>query len=179
MAASRPVVLPVRREKAISETQPGPYPLASSSDERQIRALYQQALDGWNQRNAAAYAAAFAEDGDAIGFDGSQHIGRAEIASSLTQIFANHRTAAYVSKVRSVRLLDPDVALVRAVVGMAPPGQADIAPALNAIQTMVAVRQDGAGRIALLQSTPAQFHGRPELAQQLTDELQQVLPRVC
>jgi len=28
--------------------------------------------------------------------------------------------------------------------------------------------------IALFQNTPAQFHGRPELAQQLTEELRQL-----
>ena len=60
-------------------------------------------LDGWNTRSAEAFAAPFAEDGESIGFDGSQLIGRAEIVSTLQQIFADHLTAPYVSKVRSVR----------------------------------------------------------------------------
>jgi hypothetical protein len=30
-------------------------------------------------------------------------------------------------------------------------------------------------RIALFQNTPAQFHGRPELVQQLTEQLRQLL----
>ncbi len=146
-----------------------------SPDERAIRALYQQVLDGWNARNGDAFAAPFTDDGESIGFDGSQHIGRAEIAATLNQIFADHVTAAYVAKVRNVRMLGADAAVLRAVAGMVPPGQAQIAPAVNAIQTLVATRRDGAWRVALFQNTPAQFHGRPELAEQLTEELQQLL----
>lgn len=146
-----------------------------SSNEIEVRALFQKLLDSWNKRNADAFAASFADDGHVIGFDGSQMAGRAEIASTLQQIFADHPTAPYVSKIRDVRLLNPDVALLRAVVGMVPQGQSDIEPALNALQTLVATKQDGQWRIALFQNTPAQFHGRPELVQQLTEELQQLL----
>jgi uncharacterized protein (TIGR02246 family) len=78
-----------------------------------------------------------------------------------------------VSKVRSVRLVSPEVALLRASVGMVPPGQEDLNPALNAHQTLVAAKRAGRWRIALLQTTPAQFHGRPELVQQMTEELRQ------
>ena len=149
---------------------------ALSADERAVRALYHQIIDGWNQRNAQAFATPFAQDGEAIGFDGSQMSGRAEIAATLGQIFADHVTAPYVSKVTTVRFLRPDVALLRAIVGMAPPGQADLNPALNAHQTLVAVKHDGVWHIALLQTTPAQFHGRPDLVQRMTDELRQELP---
>jgi uncharacterized protein (TIGR02246 family) len=120
-------------------------------------------------------AGAFAEDGESIGFDGSVVSGRTEIWRHLSQIFADHPTAAYVAKVRSVRLLAADVAILRAVSGMVPPGKADLNPAVNAVQTLVATRRDGRWRIALLQNTPAQFHGRPELAQALTDELRRLL----
>ncbi len=146
-----------------------------SPDEIEIRELYRQLLDSWNKRNAGAFAALFALDGYVIGFDGSQMSGQAEIAATLGQIFADHLTAPYVNKVREVRLLSPDVAVLRAVVGMVPPGQSDINPAVNAIQTLVAVRRDGIWSIALFQNTPAQFHGRPELVQQLTEELRQLI----
>ncbi|HEX6553218.1 MAG TPA: SgcJ/EcaC family oxidoreductase [Ktedonobacteraceae bacterium] len=146
-----------------------------SPDEIEVRALYRQILDGWNKHSADAFAAPFADDGDSIGFDGSQLIGRAEIISSLQRIFADHPTAPYVGKVRSVRLLSPDVALLRAVAGMVPPAMSDIEPALNTIQTLVAARRDGTWRVVLFQNTPAQFHGRPELVQQLTEELRQLL----
>jgi len=147
------------------------------SDEAEVRSLYQRLLDAWNKRDAAAYAALFEDGANVVGFDGSQMTGRSEIETTLAQIFAHHQTASYVSKVREVRLLTPDVAILRAVVGMVPPGQNDLNPAVNAIQTLVALRRDGRWQIALFQNTPAQFHGRPELAQQLTEELRQLLAK--
>jgi uncharacterized protein (TIGR02246 family) len=146
-----------------------------STDETEVRALYQRLLEGWNKRSAEAMAETFAEDGELIGFDGSQCTGQAEIASHLEPIFANHPTPPYVGKVRGVRLLGPEVAVLRAVAGMVPPGQSNIEPKLNTHHTIVAVKREGKWRIALFQNTPAQFHGRPELVQELTEELQQLL----
>jgi uncharacterized protein (TIGR02246 family) len=154
-----------------------PPPDAPSADELAVRALYRRLLDGWNERSAAAFAAPFAEDGEAIGFDGSQHTGRAGIAADMRRILADHPTAAYVAKVRGVYPLAPAAAILRAVAGLVPPGQADLNPATNALQTLVAARRDGRWQIVLFQNTPAQFHGRPELARALTEELRQELPR--
>jgi uncharacterized protein (TIGR02246 family) len=156
-------------------TQPPQPPEAQPGEEaeREVRALYARMLEGWNARDSEAFATPFAEDGEVIGFDGSQQSGRAVIAAAMGQIFSDHPTGRYVWKVRSVRLLTPDVALLRAVAGLIPAGQAEIAPALNAVQTLVAARREGRWSIMLFQNTPAQFHGRPELAQQLTDELRQ------
>ena len=148
---------------------------ALASPENKVRALYHAMLEHWNQRDAVAIAALYAEDSHLIGFDGSQMNGRAEAEAVMREIFAHHQTAAYVGKVREVRLLSPDVAILRAVVGMVPPGQSDINPAVNAIQTLVATKQEGGWRITLFQNTPAAFHGRPELSAQLTDELRQLL----
>ena len=148
-----------------------------SSDDEAIRALHRQILEGWNARDADAFAASFAEDALIIGFDGSQQTGRAEIAETTRQIFADHLTATYVWKVREVRLLAPGAAFLHAVVGMVPRGQADLNPAVNAHQTIIAQRdeQGDQWRVILFQNTPAQFHGRPDLAERLTDELRQLL----
>jgi uncharacterized protein (TIGR02246 family) len=145
------------------------------ADETAVRTLYQQLLTAWNERSAERFAALFAEDGSMVGFDGSVVNGRASITEEIGQIFANHMTATYVGKVREVRFLGTQAALLRAVGGMVPRGQTDINPAVNAIQTLVASWQEGLWRIAMYQNTPAQFHGRPELAQQLTDELRRLL----
>lgn len=156
-------------------SQPFQQPGGLSPEESKICTLYRQVIEGWNQHSAAAFATPFAQDAEVIGFDGSQMNGRAEIAATLGQIFADHITASYVSKVKSVRLLSPDVATLRAIVGMVPVGQSDLNPAVNAHQTVVATKHDGAWRIVLLQTTPAQFHGRPDLVEHMTQELQQVL----
>ncbi len=146
-----------------------------SAATNQVRLLYQDWLEGWNEHNAVKMADLVTEDGNIVGFDGSQMNGRQEVAAQLSQVFAHHQTAAYVEIVREVRLLSSDVALLRAVVGMVPPGQSDINPAVNAIQSLVAVKQQGQWRIALVQNTPAAFHVRPEASEQLTAELRQAL----
>jgi uncharacterized protein (TIGR02246 family) len=145
------------------------------ADDAAIARRYHEMLAGWNARSGEAYAAPLAEDAEVIGFDGSQHSGRAEIASDMDGIFADHATAAYVAKVRRVRRLAPDVAVIHAVAGMVPPGGSDLMPTANAVHTAVLVRRDGQWEIAIFQNTPAQFHGRPELVDSLTEELRQVL----
>ena len=143
-------------------------------DSDPVVALYREIMDAWNSRDGDTFARPFLDDGEIVGFDGSQHAGPAAIATELNRVFADHPTPPYVVKVRGVRPLGPDAALLRAVAGMVPPGGSDLDPALNAVQTLVATRRDGAWRIALFQNTPAQFHGRPELVESLTDELRQV-----
>ncbi|WP_047152207.1 SgcJ/EcaC family oxidoreductase [Aneurinibacillus tyrosinisolvens] len=141
----------------------------------EIQALYQQLLEAWNNRDARAMADLFTEDGESIGFDGSQSIGREEIFAHLKPIFEDHPTAPYVSKVKGVRFLGSDAAILRAIAGMVPPGQSDINPKVNTHHTLVVVNSEGNWRIQLFQNTPAQFHGRPELVEQMTRELRELL----
>ncbi|MFC3883147.1 SgcJ/EcaC family oxidoreductase [Bacillus songklensis] len=146
-----------------------------SSISNEIQALYQQLLDAWNNRSARAMADLFTEDGESIGFDGSQSIGRDEIFLHLNPIFEDHPTAQFVGKVKGVRFLGSDIAILRAIAGMVPPGQSDINPKVNTHHTLVVVNNEGNWRIQLFQNTPAQFHGRPELVEQMTEELRQLL----
>lgn len=141
-----------------------------------VEALYASLLRCWNERDAAGFAALFTADGSVVGFDGSPMNRRSEIEVTLAAIFSHHPTATYVGKVREVRMLRPEVALLRSVAGMVPRGGSDINPAVNTIQALVAVPSEGQLRVALYQNTPAQFHGRPELAEELTQELRSLLP---
>jgi len=145
------------------------------SRDHPIRRLYEQILVAWNQQDAAAMAAPFEGDANLVGFDGSQADSRAAIEEHLRSIFADHPTAAYVAIVREIRMLGRDVGLLRAVVGMIPPGSDDINPALNTIQTLVAVENAGGWQAALFQSTPAAWHGRPQDSADLTEELRDVM----
>ena len=145
------------------------------TEEEKIRGIYQQLLDRWNQRDAHGFAGLFSEDANVIGFDGSQYNGRPEIESEISGVFKDHVTAAYVAKVREVRFAAPQAAILRAVAGMIPPGKSDINPAVNTIQTLLAVKSERGWQIALFQNTPAQFHGRPAAAAQLTEELRELL----
>lgn len=139
--------------------------------EQATRTLYAEILRCWNERNASGAAALFADRGNVVGFDGSQLDGPAQIEASFREIFANHPTAAYVGKVREVRLLGSAAALLRAVAGMVPPGENHLNPALNTIHTLVASKTGRGWRIELFQSTPAAFHARPQDVEALTAEL--------
>jgi uncharacterized protein (TIGR02246 family) len=140
-----------------------------------ILSLYTNVLEAWNRRDAAAYAALFTDTASVVGFDGSQMNGRREIASELGEIFKSHATATYVAKVREIRTITPQTAFLRAVVGMVPRGEAELNPTVNAVQSLIAVPEADAIKIALLHNTPAAFHGRPQLAEALTQELSELV----
>jgi uncharacterized protein (TIGR02246 family) len=147
------------------------------SAEEAVADVYRRLIDGWNSSDAEEMAAGVAHDGLVIGYDGSQMHGRDQVRDEIGAIFQHHQTATYVTKVRSTRALSPDVALLHAVVGMVPPGGSEIVAERNAIQTVVASRGDDGWSAALFQTTPAEFHGRPELVESLTAELGALLSR--
>jgi uncharacterized protein (TIGR02246 family) len=149
--------------------------VAAGPEETAIRALYHGLLAAWNARDAMAYAAHFDETATVVGFDGSQMDGRTAIERTLAGIFADHATGRYVGIVRRVGWLAPEVVLLRAVAGLTPANANDINPALNAVQTLVAVHHSDAWRVALFQNTPAQLHNWPDLAETLTQELRALL----
>ncbi|GLV12977.1 hypothetical protein Heshes_06610 [Alicyclobacillus hesperidum] len=80
------------------------------SRKQQVITLYQELLDAWNHQDARSMADLYTEDGEQVGFDGSQVIGQAEIYAHIAPIFEHHATARFVSKVKSVRFLSDDVA---------------------------------------------------------------------
>jgi uncharacterized protein (TIGR02246 family) len=133
-----------------------------------ISELYEQLIRGWNDHDADAFAQPFAHDAVVVGFDGSELAGRNAIHDEMVRIFEDHETAPYVTKVHEVRSLGAEVQVLRAIAGMIPPGKSELEPSRNAHQTLVAAR----GEIVLFQNTPAQFHGRPELVERMTRELE-------
>src|SRR3954465_10503385 len=140
--------------------------------EPEIRALYADILRCWNERNAGEFARHFSRNGNMVGFDGSPVDGQENIEEHLSEVFRSHPTAAYIGKVREVRLLSPGLVLLRAVAGMVPPGKSELNPAVNTIHTLVAASEGSRWRVELL---PAAFHGRPAAVEALTAELRQEL----
>lgn len=143
-------------------------------DKAELEKLHADLLTAWNKQDATKMASFFTDNGVSIGFDGSQYNGKNKIEAEIGKIFEHHQTADYVWKVKEVRFLNSEVATLRAIVGMRPPGQKDINPAANAIQTITAIKQNNVWRIELFQNTPAQFHGKPEKVEELTKELSAV-----
>ena len=142
--------------------------------ENEVRTLYDTLITAWNDHDGRAMAAPFAEDGVIIGFDGSVSSGSQAIGSEMANIFADHETGRYAVKVTSVRELGQHAVILRAIAGLVPPGRTAINPETNSHQSVVAEMQHGQWRIVLFQNTPAQFHGRPSLVEEMTRELQVV-----
>ena len=141
----------------------------------EVEGIYRQLLEAWNIRSARGMAELFTDNGEMIGFDGSLSVGSEEIFSHLKPIFEHHPTARFISKVKNLHFLSPDIAILRAIAGMLPPGQSDINPNVNTHHTLVAIKIDGDWQIKLFQNTPAQFHGRPELVEHMSNELRELL----
>jgi len=150
--------------------------MVSSYDEAAIRAIYQQKIDGWNSGNGKAFAAPYTEDSDYIGFDGTYLKGREEIASLHQMLFDKFvKGSRLVGKIRRIRFLTSNIAIVVAVGGTVMAGQSDIDPERNSIHMLVAIKQNGKWHFTAFQNSRAQFIGRPEESQVLTDELRQLL----
>ena len=150
--------------------------MGSSYDEAAIRALYQQKIYGWNSGNGNAFAAPYTEDSDYIGFDGTYLKGRQEIASLHQMLFDKFLNGSrLVGKIRSIRFLTSDIAIIVAVGGTVIDGQSDIDPERNSVHMLVAIKQNCKWHFTAFQNSRAHFIGRPEEAQALTDELRQLL----
>ena len=146
--------------------------ISSPVEEASVESIYQQLITSWNETDSKAFAELFAEDGSIVGFDGSQANSREEIYKHLKGIFTDHKPARFVTIVEEIRWLNPGVALLRAVAGMVPRGKTQINPQTNSIQSLVLIKNKDELKIALFQNTPAAFHGRPELSEELTGRLQ-------
>lgn len=142
---------------------------------KEIESVYFQLIQAWNKRNAKNMAKLFTENGELIGFDGSQAIGSEQIFSHLEPIFQDHPTPPFITKVKNIHFLSSDIVLLRAIAGMIQMGQTDFTPELHTHHTLVAVKTVGDWKIQLFQNTPAQYHGRPEMVEQMTAELREQL----
>ncbi|MEP7166069.1 MAG: SgcJ/EcaC family oxidoreductase [Ferruginibacter sp.] len=145
-----------------------------SADDVVVLDLYYGLLEAWNNQDAHAFAHFFSGTAHVIGFDGSQMLGQEQVEEALKKIFEDHRTGIYISKVKDIERLDTHCMLLSAVAGMIAPGQNEIDPSKNAIQSLVFIKKNESWLIELFQNTPAQFHGRPELAETLTNELKEL-----
>jgi uncharacterized protein (TIGR02246 family) len=159
-----------------SQTQSSSSSSSAIGDEVEIRALYHQLMDGWNTASGYAFAFPFEGNGDLVGFDGTHINGRHEIALFHQQLFDKFlKGSRLVGKVRSVRFVASDVAVMHTVGGTVMAGQTDLDPERNSVQTLVAIKRNGKWSLAAFQNTRAIYIGRPEESQKLTAELRALL----
>jgi uncharacterized protein (TIGR02246 family) len=125
------------------------------ADEEAVRdLLYRELMEGWNRGSGEDFAAVFTEDGDLVAFDGTHFEGRAQIASFHQELFDKWmKGTRLVGRVKDVRFLSPNVALMHAVGSAIMRGKSVPSPERDSIQTLVATRQNGEWRFAAFQNT--------------------------
>jgi uncharacterized protein (TIGR02246 family) len=127
---------------------------ADDPDEVAVRALYQQAMDGWNAGSGERFAAPFIEDGDFVAFDGVHFRGREQIAAFHQQLFDKWmKGSRLVGGVEKVHFVSPDVAVVLAAGNTVMRGKSRPARERASIQTLVAVRGHSEWRLAAFHNT--------------------------
>jgi uncharacterized protein (TIGR02246 family) len=127
---------------------------ALGPDAREVAALYQQLMDGWNSGSAEAFAAPFAEEFDFIAFDGVRFRRRDELIRFHEPLFRTHLASTrLVGAVTDVRFLGDAAAVFHAYGGMIRKGKTQPALERNSIQTIVAVKGDGRWQIVAFQNT--------------------------
>jgi uncharacterized protein (TIGR02246 family) len=125
------------------------------ADEEAVRdLLYRELMEGWNRGSGEDFAAVFTEDGDLVAFDGTHFEGRAQIAPFHQELFDKWmKGTRLVGRVKDVRFLSPNVALMHAVGSAIMRGKSVPSPERDSIQTLVATRQNGEWRFAAFQNT--------------------------
>ena len=140
------------------DQRPAPSPslaaAASTGDEAAVRDLFARLLAAWGRGDGQAYGALFTDDADYVAFDGSRTVGREEIAASHQRLFETWlKGTRLIGDAPAVRFLAPDVALVHATGGTVMPGRGDDRAVRPSIQTLVAVKREGAWRFAAFHNT--------------------------
>lgn len=135
------------------------------TDEEAVRELYQQLVRGWNAGDGAQFAAAFADDGDLVAFDGTHFRSRAVIQRAQQELFDRWvKGTRLIGEVSGVRFLGPDAALMHARGGTIPRGKRMADPARDSLQTLVATRTAEGWRLAAFQNTRVRPMGSGFLA---------------
>ena len=85
----------------------------AAAEEPLVRKAVEAEEDAWNRADAKAFAARFQEDGSLTDVLGAVSHGRAEIERRQSELFSSHFKGGLLAlKVRKIRFLKPDVALV-------------------------------------------------------------------
>lgn len=125
-----------------------------AGDEAAIHALLGQMQQAWARGDAAAYVAPFTDDADYVVFDGTHLRGHEEIAGAHIPLWNSIlEGSTLVSVSSSIRFLTADVALIHSKGAVLKRNEKKPSRRSLSVQTMVAVRQDGAWRIAAFQNT--------------------------
>jgi uncharacterized protein (TIGR02246 family) len=123
---------------------------APSATQTSVESTINEFSQAWNRHDAKALASLFAPDGDLINPGGRPASGKAELDEFFAQEHSGYLKDSHMdAKIRRVRQLRPDVAIVTvdmAMTGMQSPGSDELSTG-DIIATFVLENQGGAWRI--------------------------------
>ncbi len=116
-----------------------------------LQVLFDRMCEAWTAGDAAAYGACFTEDSDYVSYDGTHARGRQAMVDNHDRLFRGVLSgSALVGGVESIRYLRPDVAVVHATGSVLMSWRSRLPKRRLSRQTLVAVNEHGAWRIAAL-----------------------------
>lgn len=128
--------------------------MTATSDDQQIRTLYEELMQAWTDGDAHAYGACFTPDADYVSYDGTRAAGRARMVANHDRLFRGVVAgSALVGEVESIRYLRPDVAIVHANGSVLMPWRRKLPRRRFSRQTLVAVRTSEGWRFEALHNT--------------------------
>jgi uncharacterized protein (TIGR02246 family) len=128
-----------------------------------INALLQEYSTAWENGDGTAFAAIYTEDARHVTFGGERLQGREAIQQVHQELFNTFLKGSRLElKLEEVRLLNPAIAVIYVSGGILEPGQTELTPERNSVQSAVLVKENDAWRIASLQVTRVQVEGMPQ-----------------
>jgi uncharacterized protein (TIGR02246 family) len=114
---------------------------ARSSDDQELKALFQRVCQAWTDGDAAAYGACFTADCDYVSFDGARAHGRDQVIESHDKLFRGVLFgSALVGEVESIRYVTEDVAVLHGTGSVLVAWRSQIPKRRLTRNTIVAVR---------------------------------------
>lgn len=127
---------------------------ASPQDEAEVRAIPSTIVSGWNAGKGEVVAGVYVNDGTLVAGDGTVTHGRDTIESYHERLFAGPLKGTKLTvAVTDVRFVKPDIAIMQTKGGILWPGQTELAPGNDGIQSFVVVKDAGMWRVLRFQNT--------------------------
>jgi uncharacterized protein (TIGR02246 family) len=114
-----------------------------TTDDRQIRDLFDRFMQAWADNDPARYVACFTFHADYVSYDGSRTVGRAAMYDHFDQLFRGVLAGSrLVGDIESIRFVSTDVAIVHGTASVLMPWRSRLPRRRLSRQTMIAVRTE-------------------------------------
>jgi uncharacterized protein (TIGR02246 family) len=131
----------------------------------------------WDEESPFKIQTLFSEEGSIIDSDGTIITGNKNIFHYLKNLFQNKKPPHIVYNIREIKIINNDLTILIAEIGMYRKDYVEIDSALNSILCMTAIQTNQTWKIEHLQFTSASYPNNPDTKKIMTDELNKKLKR--